>query len=130
MAAIKGKDTKPEKLLRSLLHKAGYRFRKNYPSLPGKPDVAFTKKKKVIFMHGCFWHNHGCPNGMMPRSRTSYWHPKLLANKQRDKRNIRKLQRAGWSVMVVWECQILETDLLFKKITKFLTKNKSRHSMG
>lgn len=124
MSSVGTKDTLPERIVRSLLHRKGYRFRKNYPGLPGRPDIVFTKKRKVIFIHGCFWHGHNCKKGRPPKSRKSYWTPKLLANKQRDRRSTRALKREGWEVLTVWGCEIKNISSVVRKIEKFLAAHK------
>jgi len=112
MARIRSGNTKPELLLRSLLHKAGYRFTVNGPlnrSLPGKPDIVLPKYRTVIFVHGCFWHLHpGCPAARIPKSSSSGidWKTKLEGNAKRDRRNARELRRQGWKVLTVWECRL------------------------
>ncbi len=107
MAAIKSKDTKPEVLVRSFLHRAGFRFRNNVKDLPGRPDIVLPKYRTVVFVHGCFWHQHeGCPNATMPKSRKEFWKKKLDRNTERDKEATQKLREAGWNVAVVWECEI------------------------
>ena len=106
MAAIKSKDTKPEALVRGLLHRLGYRYRLHDRTLPGSPDIVFPGRKKVIFVNGCFWHRHRCHRGQrMPASRIGYWKPKLEGNKTRDAQHRRELRRAGWTVLTIWECQ-------------------------
>ncbi|TAL28383.1 MAG: DNA mismatch endonuclease Vsr [Alphaproteobacteria bacterium] len=120
MARIKGKETLPERTIRSELHKRGYRFRKNYKGLPGKPDIVFPKMRKVIFVHGCFWHGHTCRKGQPPKTRKNYWLPKLLANKQRDKRNAKTLRKDRWKVLTVWGCNLKNTPAVIEKILKFL----------
>jgi DNA mismatch endonuclease, patch repair protein len=107
MAAIRSRDTKPEIVLRQLLRSAGYRYRVNDPSLPGKPDIVFPRDKKVIFIHGCFWHRHNCKAGRSePATRRAFWNRKLLSNKARDRRRISELRDLGWGVLTVWECQL------------------------
>ncbi|MCY4292846.1 MAG: very short patch repair endonuclease [Roseovarius sp.] len=107
MSRIKNKDTKPEKLLRSLLHREGYRFRLHVRNLPGKPDVVFPKYKTVIFVHGCFWHRHeGCPNATTPKTRVAFWEGKFKRTMERDRQNQRELMALGWRVIVVWECEL------------------------
>lgn len=106
MAAIKSRDTKPELQVRSALHRAGFRFRLHRSDLPGKPDIVLPKYHTVIFVHGCFWHHHGCANSKIPKTRRSFWEQKLLANRARDKRQRRALQRLGWKVLTIWECQV------------------------
>ncbi len=107
MRSVKGVDTGPERLVRSSLHRMGYRFRLHRSDLPGRPDIVLPKHKIVIFVHGCFWHGHpGCKHSARPRSHTDFWTRKLDRNIQRDKANIRALRRTGWRVLVIWECQI------------------------
>jgi DNA mismatch endonuclease (patch repair protein) len=107
MSNVRGKDTQPERLLRTSLHAAGYRYRLHVAGLPGSPDLVFPSRKKVIFVHGCFWHWHQrCNQGQAPKSNLKYWMPKLEQNKRRDCRNVRKLRRAGWSVLIVWACSL------------------------
>jgi len=107
MSRIRSKDTKPEKALRSLLHRAGYRFRIHSSNLPGSPDIVFPARRKVIFVHGCFWHQHSrCGAGIVPASRREYWVPKLERNLDRDRRAKVNLGRIGWKSLTVWECEI------------------------
>jgi DNA mismatch endonuclease, patch repair protein len=107
MRRIRNKNTKPEITLRSLLHKQGYRFRIHCKDLPGKPDIVFPGRRKVIFVHGCFWHQHsGCREGRLPGTRLDYWRPKLKMNHERDEAAIRDLLALGWEVMVIWDCEI------------------------
>lgn len=105
MAAIKGKDTTPELIVRRMLHASGFRFRLHRRDLPGRPDIVLPKYKTVIFVHGCFWHRHNCRYFKWPTTRAEFWRAKILSNVTRDKRNRRQLRRLGWSVIVVWECQ-------------------------
>ncbi len=104
MAAIRGKDTKPERVVRRLLHRRGYRFRLHDSSLPGKPDIVLPKWHAVIFVHGCFWHGHGCHLFRVPASNTGFWVTKICGNIERDRIVLRKLQENGWRIAVVWEC--------------------------
>jgi DNA mismatch endonuclease (patch repair protein) len=110
MSLIRGRDTKPELALRSMLHRLGYRFTVNGPknrSLPGKPDIVLPKYKTVVFVHGCFWHGHqGCPGFKMPQTRTEWWTAKIEGNRSRDIKNQRLLESTGWRVVVVWACRI------------------------
>lgn len=106
MAAIKGKNTRPELWLRHRLHKLGFRYRLNVCSLPGKPDLVFPRYKAVIFVHGCFWHMHHCPLFRLPSTRTQWWEIKLSKNRQRDLAEQDKLRELGWRVLLVWECAI------------------------
>src|SRR5579859_7787237 len=105
MAKIRSRNTKPELLFRKALHQKGFRFRLD-SDLPGRPDIVLKRLKTVIQVRGCFWHQHSCIDGHVPKSHLSYWKPKLERNCQRDKRNGRKLRMLGWSVFVVWECRI------------------------
>lgn len=108
MSHIRGKDTKPELVVRSLLHRAGLRFSLRRKDLPGRPDIVLPKYKAVVFVHGCFWHRHkGCRVATMPKSRKAFWLAKFRANVARDKRNLRDLERLGWTVLVVWGCEVL-----------------------
>jgi len=105
MAGIKGRDTKPERVVRSWLHQAGFRFRLHRRDLPGSPDIVLPRWNAVIFVHGCFWHRHpGCAKASTPRTRARFWHDKFAGNIERDRRNILALRRLGWRVKVVWEC--------------------------
>ncbi len=107
MASIRSGDTTPEKRLRSALHCKGFRFRKNVRALTGTPDIVLKKYMAVIFVNGCFWHQHrNCPRATMPKSNREYWEIKLKANVRRDKENIRRLVGIGWDVITVWECEI------------------------
>ena len=107
MSKIRGKNTKPELLLRSALHKCGYRFRIHRKDLPGNPDIILSKYKTAIFVHGCFWHYHAdCGEGRLPKTNTKFWNEKLVKNMERDKRNIAALKKSGWAVMVIWECEV------------------------
>jgi DNA mismatch endonuclease (patch repair protein) len=121
MSRIRSKDTKPEMLIRRLLHGLGYRYRLHRRDLPGAPDLVFSSRKKVILVHGCFWHQHkGCIDGRLPKSREDYWLPKLLRNVERDRLNITKLRRGGWHVLKLWECDILKDKSLQQRLTDFL----------
>lgn len=122
MRLIKSKNTKPELVIRKLLRAAGFPgYRLHRTDLPGKPDIAFIGRKKAIFVHGCFWHQHGCGKYKMPVSRKDYWLPKLKKNVERDRENIDKLQKEGWSVLVIWECELKDIYEVSKKILKFLS---------
>ena len=121
MASVKAKDTQPEMRVRKLLHSLGYRYRLHKQALPGKPDIVFSSRKKVVFVHGCFWHQHTCRAGHLPKSNLSYWGPKLKRNKERDKKSIKDLRKLGWSCLVLWECEIKNELLIKKKLEDFLT---------
>lgn len=121
MSRVRSKDSRPEMLVRHLVFQEGYRYRLHARDLPGCPDLVFRSQRKVIFVHGCFWHRHGrCALARMPKSRLDFWKPKLEANKQRDARNKRRLLRAGWSVLTVWECQLRDVEKLRGRIRSFL----------
>ena len=110
MSHIRSKDTKPEKRLRSLLHRLGFRFRLHRKDLPGTPDIVLPKYRTVIFVHGCFWHQHpGCKKATLPRSNVEIWKNKLEKNIERDKEVEKKLIETGWNVIVIWECEIKKT---------------------
>lgn len=120
MSRVRSKDTRPELLVRRLIHGAGFRYRLHVRGLPGSPDLVFSSRKKVIFVHGCFWHSHtGCQHARIPKSRTDFWIAKLGANKMRDERNMDALADAGWKVMVLWECELCSSELM-GKIKEFL----------
>jgi DNA mismatch endonuclease (patch repair protein) len=106
MRAIRDRDTKPEMLVRKFLWAKGLRYRLHVKSLPGKPDLVFPKYKTVVFVHGCFWHMHGCKNFVWPKTRGEFWRAKLTANNARDSLTHLALRRAGWRVLVVWECRL------------------------
>lgn len=119
MSQIRSKDTKPERIVRSLLHSLGFRFRLHNKALPGKPDLTLKKYKTVIFVNGCFWHHHkNCKRATFPKTNKDYWVPKIKRNIQRDKDNARKLKKMGWRVIIVWECQVLKIDELEHIIIK------------
>jgi DNA mismatch endonuclease (patch repair protein) len=105
MSRIKAKNTKPEMLVRSILHKHGFRFRLHVETLPGKPDIILPKYKIAIFVHGCFWHMHGCKNSKIPATRHDWWKEKLESNVCRDAKQYEMLKYLGWKVLVVWECE-------------------------
>lgn len=121
MGRVRSRDTKPEMKVRQLIHSMGYRYRLHAKDLPGKPDIVFRKRKKVVFVHGCFWHRHSeCVLARIPKSRTVFWTKKLEANRQRDKRNADELQEMGWNILTIWECELHETEKLKSKIKEFL----------
>lgn len=123
MRAVRGTDTKPEMTVRRLVHGLGYRYRLHVRALPGAPDLVFASRKKVIFVHGCFWHRHACDAGRStPASKVDYWQAKFAANQRRDRRHRRQLQLLGWQVLVLWECQIgpRKLERLREKIERFL----------
>jgi DNA mismatch endonuclease (patch repair protein) len=121
MSRVKGKNTKPELIVRSLLHDMGYRFRLHRSDLPGKPDITLPKHKKIIFVHGCFWHGHmDCRRSKRPTTNEKFWHDKLDKNIERDRRNIRALKALGWDVLIVWMCEVNNVSELKGKLLSFL----------
>jgi DNA mismatch endonuclease, patch repair protein len=114
MSAIRSKNTGPELTVRRLVHGLGFRYRLHRRDLPGKPDLVFGPRKKIIFVHGCFWHQHSdtaCLDGRLPKSRTEYWHGKLARNVERDRLNREALESSSWEVMTIWECETSRPDL-------------------
>ena len=118
MSRIRRQNTGPEVRVRSVLHRLGYRFRLHRRDLPGTPDIVMPGKHVVIFVHGCFWHGHKCRAGRQPKSRLSYWGPKIEANRLRDARKTRELKALGWKVVQVWECELKDVRKLERKLTK------------
>jgi DNA mismatch endonuclease (patch repair protein) len=128
MRAIRSINMRPELAVRRLVHKLGYRFRLHRADLPGKPDLVFGPRRKVIFVHGCFWHSHGCKKAHVPKSNRDSWLPKLRRNKTRDARNIKALITAGLKSMVIWECETRDEVALKKRVKTFLGKRSSKLS--
>ncbi len=121
MRAVRSSDTGAEMTVRRMLHGAGYRYRLHVKTLPGKPDITFPSRRKVIFVHGCFWHQHtGCKNADRPASNCEYWNSKLDRNVLRDAENITALKSMGWDVHIVWECQIRDADSLMQELRQYL----------
>jgi DNA mismatch endonuclease (patch repair protein) len=112
MSAIKGKNTKPELLVRSVVHSLGLRFRLHGEQLPGRPDLVLPRHRTVVFVHGCFWHRHDCGLAAVPKTRTAFWESKFAANVARDSRNRSALERMGWRVVEIWECETYDDALL------------------
>ena len=124
MARIRAKDTGPERRVRSLLTALGFRYRLHYSKLPGRPDIAFPGRRKVIWVHGCFWHRHpGCALARLPKSRLDFWKPKLEGNRNRDLRNEADVRAAGWDTLVVWECELSDELALVTRLRSFLDGN-------
>ncbi|VGO21057.1 very short patch repair endonuclease [Pontiella sulfatireligans] len=122
MSRIRGKNTKPELIVRSLLHRAGYRFSLHRKDLPGKPDIVLRKYNTVVFVHGCFWHRHqNCKTASMPKSNVEYWQAKFERNVSNDRKHIRELKKMGWNVIVVWECELKQPEKVLAKLEKSLT---------
>lgn len=127
MSLVRGKNTTPELAVRRIVHSLGYRFRLHGKALPGRPDLVFAGRRKVIFVHGCFWHAHeGCAKARPPKSRKSYWVPKLRANKERDARNLAEVRALGWKALVVWQCELKKPERLVRKIDRFLGRPAGR----
>jgi DNA mismatch endonuclease, patch repair protein len=126
MSLIRKKHTKPERIVRRIAHRLGYRFRLHRSDLPGTPDLVFPRLMKIIDVRGCFWHLHHCRTWRLPARRRAYWAPKLERNRQRDRRSIRKLRAAGWQVLVVWECETKNAEELAMRINLFLRKTANR----
>lgn len=124
MSRVKGKNTKPEIIVRSILHSLGFRFRLHQSDIPGSPDIVLRKYNSIVLVHGCFWHQHpSCPHSKRPSTNTAFWNKKLDSNIARDLRNQQLLRELGWNVVVVWECEIRNTDLLIDKLTKTIRSN-------
>lgn len=122
MRAVKSEDTSPEMAVRRMLHRAGYRYRLHRRDLPGKPDIVFPRKRKVVFVHGCFWHQHAsCERADRPASNRRYWDAKLDGNLARDSQHEAALRALGWEVLVVWECQLADRDSLMATLASFLS---------
>ena len=123
MSLIRGRDTKPEMLVRRMAHALGFRFRLHRRDLPGCPDLVFPRLKRVVFVHGCFWHRHqGCKRARLPKSRHEFWVPKLEGNRLRDRRNRALLKKLGWDCLVVWECQLERPEWVGQKLERYLTE--------
>ncbi|HMG76104.1 MAG TPA: DNA mismatch endonuclease Vsr [Pyrinomonadaceae bacterium] len=132
MSRIRNRDTRPELVVRSIVHRLGYRYRLHKKDLPGKPDLVLVRHRKIIDVHGCFFHMHKCRYGsVVPATNAKFWRTKRLSNVERDRRNLRALRRDGWRVMIVWECETRDLPALSKRIETFLSSNsgdKSPHS--
>lgn len=121
MSRIKSRDTKPEKRVRSLLHRMGYRFRLHKKGMPGHPDIVLPRFQKVVFVHGCFWHGHeGCARASRPSSNKEYWRNKIAKNKARDAQVLKDLDDLGWKYEIVWECETKNLDALAERLERFL----------
>lgn len=121
MAQVKSKGMKPEMQVRRLLHGLGYRYRLHSKDLPGRPDIVFPSRCKVVFVNGCFWHKHaGCPRVRIPATNRDYWLAKLERNRVRDERNLALLREGGWIAMTVWECQLKDMEAVTESLTRFL----------
>ncbi|WP_315985756.1 DNA mismatch endonuclease Vsr [Blastopirellula sp. J2-11] len=124
MRRVRSSDTRPERIVRSLAHRLGYRFRLGRRDLPGSPDLTFPGRRKVIFVHGCFWHQHDCARGRrpLPKQNADYWRKKLSRNQQRDRQSLKSLRKLGWKTLIVWECETKQGNWprLAQKLNRFL----------
>ena len=121
MARIRGKDTGPERRVRSLLHRLGYRFRLHAPELPGRPDIVLRPRRAAIFVHGCFWHGHDCPRGArQPKANAAYWSAKIARNRARDAETLTALEGKGWRALTLWECELKDGASLAARLRAFL----------
>ena len=129
MAKVRGRDTKPELLVRRAVYAMGFRYRLHGAALPGRPDLVFSSRRKVIFVHGCFWHRHpdpDCKLARMPKSRLDFWRPKLQGNRERDLRKQHELSELGWHFLIVWECELRDEEQLQNKLRAFLTGEQNK----
>ena len=122
MARVKTRNTTPELVARKMLHRLGYRYRLHRRDLPGSPDIVFPRPRLAIFVNGCFWHGHTCRYGRLPKTKLGYWRPKIEANRKRDVSKHRQLQKQGWGFLVVWQCELRNTEVALKKMVKFLRR--------
>jgi DNA mismatch endonuclease (patch repair protein) len=121
MSRIRSRDTRPEMIVRSIVHRMGFRYRLHKKDLPGKPDLVLVRHQKIIDVHGCFFHMHECPYGKVkPATNAEFWQKKRQSNKDRDRRNVELLKKDGWQVLIVWECQTRDQDRLEKTLVNFL----------
>jgi len=127
MRRVRSHDTTPERIVRSIAHSLGFRFRLHRRDLLGSPDLTFPRLRAVVFVHGCYWHQHRCPRGArQPKTNREYWLPKLRRNVERDRRILRALRREGWRVLVVWECQTRDVERLRRRLAAFLGAGRRR----
>lgn len=122
MRAVHGKNTALELLIRSTLHRLGYRFRLHRKDLPGTPDIVFPARKSVMFVHGCFWHGHECPRGGLPSTNRDFWQSKIAKNRKRDGRAQKELRKKGWTVLTVWACETKNKSRLARRLSRFLRR--------
>jgi DNA mismatch endonuclease (patch repair protein) len=126
MSRIRNRDTRPEMIVRAIVHRLGYRYRLHKKELPGKPDIVLVRHRKIIDVHGCFFHMHKCRFGrVVPATNSKFWRDKRLSNVERDRRNLRALKRDGWRVMVVWECETKDLSKLSQRIETFLSSSEA-----
>ncbi len=130
MGRIRGKNTRPEMLVRSMLHRAGYRFSLHRANLPGKPDIVLRKYKTIVFVHGCFWHRHkGCKVATTPKSNVEFWKEKFARNVANDRKHRRALRRLGWKVVTVWECELRQPDKVLARLARELAPEQARNTI-
>lgn len=131
MSRVKNKNTKPELMVRSIIYHLGYRFRLHRSDLPGKPDIVLSGCRKVIFVHGCFWHGHEeCKRSARPSTNISFWEEKLNKNIEHDKQHLKQLRENGWDALVVWQCELKDVDRLIEKLQRFLNKKGLEDAQG
>jgi DNA mismatch endonuclease (patch repair protein) len=124
MQAVRDRDTAPEMIVRRLAHSMGYRYALHAKKLPGKPDLVFVSRRKIIFVHGCFWHKHNCRHGRIsPVTNSEYWYAKRQRNAERDRGHIKALRKEGWDVLVLWECWTKDIDIVRKRLRVFLEES-------
>ncbi len=122
MGAVRSKDTGPEMAVRKIVHALGYRYRLHDPKLPGRPDLVFPARRKVVFVHGCYWHRHnGCRYTTSPKTNCEFWQAKFTANVSRDRRTRRELKKMGWAVLTVWQCELKKPERLTERLNDFLS---------
>jgi DNA mismatch endonuclease, patch repair protein len=126
MKSVRTRDTGPELVVRKLLHRMGLRFSLHKKELPGRPDVVLPKHRSVVFVHGCFWHGHGCSKGKLPKSRLGFWRPKIQRNRNRDAESVRMLRADGWRVLTIWQCETKNLDRLHNRLAMFFTQRRTR----
>lgn len=130
MRSVGSRDTGPELLVRRVLHGMGYRFRVHEKKLAGNPDIVLPRHRSIIFVHGCFWHGHGCSKGRLPKSRLAFWTKKMGQNRKRDDESVRTLRRQGWRVLTIWQCQTKDEKRLRSKLMRFLVASAHRKSLS
>ena len=131
MSRVKSKNTKPEMMVRSIIYHLGYRYRLYQSDLPGKPDIVLPGRRKVIFIHGCFWHGHKeCKRSARPSTNIPFWEEKLNKNIERDKQHLKQLRESGWDVLVVWQCELKDVDRLIEKLQHFLNNKGAKDEQG
>ncbi|MBI2383943.1 MAG: DNA mismatch endonuclease Vsr [Gammaproteobacteria bacterium] len=130
MSRIRSEDTKPELTIRHALHREGLRFRLHVKNLPGRPDLVFASRRKVIFVHGCFWHGHACKRNKMPKSRVAFWREKIATNRTRDAAVRRRLRKLGWRVLTIWECEAKDLERTLRKLENYLNEPFTQDDLG